>query len=700
MRRGGWGARLGRGAPPRRGSLQRAGAAAALLAAWLGAGLLLAEEGDERQDAPPAPAAAPAPAPSDAAGAPPPPAPVPSPLVERVRVEAEEDRRPLLDSTSFSTVLLRQDLDRRMLDLDEALRESAGVQVRAFGGLGEFATVSIRGSTSEQVEVYLDGVPQRPALGGGVNLADFPSLALERIEVYRGFTPAAFGPASLAGAVSIRTRAPGSATSDYRLEVGTFDTARFGALAARRAGEWDLLGALETGRSQGEFGYFGTDHPQRRDNNDSRSLHLLGRARRVVGTGPGAPVLELYNAALVREQGVPGFVSQPTPDAEYSQWRDTLQASLAIASPWGGWTLDPALYATAERQRYENPTRSPATDEDDRLLTLGARAPLALRPGSRLRFTLTPEARHERARRSDSELNPERRFEARRDGYFLSGGAEWETAGGRLLVAPSLRWTGLESSFDGLALGVPERTRASKRYASGKLGLRWAASPEVALKANAGRFFREPSLSELYGNSGVIQGSLDLDAERGEHADLGIAWTRTGGEARLEASAFLTRADDLILLFPTGGGTVRPQNSGRAEVTGLEVSGALALAGGLRLDLALTRQRAVDTSGHFGLDGKILPGRPVLEAHAGAHLAHGRWAYLYRYSLIGENYIDRANTRRVPDRHLHTAGITFSPRPEWEIAVEAENLADQRIGDLVGYPLPGRMITASVRFRP
>ena len=48
-----------------------------------------------------------------------------------------------------------------------------------------FATVSIRGSTAEQVVVYLDGVPLNRALGGGVNLADLPLAQIESIEIYR-----------------------------------------------------------------------------------------------------------------------------------------------------------------------------------------------------------------------------------------------------------------------------------------------------------------------------------------------------------------------------------------------------------------------------------------------------------------------------------------------------------------------------------
>ena len=59
-------------------------------------------------------------------------------------------------------------------DLAQALDVATNVNVRRYGGLGSFSTLSIRGSTSEQVQVYLDGVLLNQALGGGVNLGNLP----------------------------------------------------------------------------------------------------------------------------------------------------------------------------------------------------------------------------------------------------------------------------------------------------------------------------------------------------------------------------------------------------------------------------------------------------------------------------------------------------------------------------------------------
>src|SRR6266508_4655886 len=103
---------------------------------------------------------------------PPPAASTPEGPVEKVEVRGDADETAGLDTTAFATVIRAEDFAGRVTSVPELLRDLVGVQVRGLGG--EYATVSIRGSTAEQVVVYLDGVPLNRALGGGVNLADLP----------------------------------------------------------------------------------------------------------------------------------------------------------------------------------------------------------------------------------------------------------------------------------------------------------------------------------------------------------------------------------------------------------------------------------------------------------------------------------------------------------------------------------------------
>src|SRR5262249_18879901 len=47
----------------------------------------------------------------------------------------------------------------RVEDLPAILSQLVGVRVTQYGGMGSFATVSVRGSSSSQVRTFLDGVP-------------------------------------------------------------------------------------------------------------------------------------------------------------------------------------------------------------------------------------------------------------------------------------------------------------------------------------------------------------------------------------------------------------------------------------------------------------------------------------------------------------------------------------------------------------
>ena len=145
-----------------------------------------------------------------------------------VVVTAPEARDPLpppADPTAFATVIDTRSAPTQVETLADALSDAVGVQVRRFGGLGDFATVSVRGFSPRQVQVYLDGVPLSRADNETVDLSDLPLDAVERVEVYRGTTPLRFAQAGPGGVVNVVTRRPGAAPlTAASASYGSFDT--------------------------------------------------------------------------------------------------------------------------------------------------------------------------------------------------------------------------------------------------------------------------------------------------------------------------------------------------------------------------------------------------------------------------------------------------------------------------------------------
>jgi len=146
------------------------------------------------------------------------------------------------DTSTFATVIDTSDAASRVQSAAEILAESVGVQVQRFGGLGAFSTVSVRGSTPNQVEVYLNNVLLNRANAGLVDLGNLPLDNVERIEIYRGFAPLQLGAGSIGGAINLVTRqVAGTTTNSVSASYGSFDTRKF---TLYRSQGFDALGYL------------------------------------------------------------------------------------------------------------------------------------------------------------------------------------------------------------------------------------------------------------------------------------------------------------------------------------------------------------------------------------------------------------------------------------------------------------------------
>jgi iron complex outermembrane receptor protein len=94
--------------------------------------------------------------------------------------------------------------------------------------------LSLRGSTTEQVLVLIDGVPVNDTQTGHFHLDQaVPLDQVERIEVMRGAGSSLYGSSAVGGIVNIVTRANGRQSS-ARIEGGTFGTVLMSATAGTR----------------------------------------------------------------------------------------------------------------------------------------------------------------------------------------------------------------------------------------------------------------------------------------------------------------------------------------------------------------------------------------------------------------------------------------------------------------------------------
>ena len=239
-------------------------------------------------------------------------------------ISEAEERAP----TAFVTEVDVSERKAETETLTDVLAESVGVQVRRFGGLGAFSTISIRGSSPNQVQFYLDGVPLSRAVDETVNITDLPLQSLQRIEVYRGTIPVGFGGGGIGGVVSLVTEPPSTTpVSELSVSYGSFDTRRVVASHTRRVAGTDVLGHVTYLGSEGDFTYHddnGTpenpfdDERVTRKNNAFNSVSALFRASRDLGNGLYADFTEQF---FFKDQGVPGPASTQFLLPSLQEWR-------------------------------------------------------------------------------------------------------------------------------------------------------------------------------------------------------------------------------------------------------------------------------------------------------------------------------------------------------------------------------------------
>ena len=174
---------------------------------------------------------------------------------EKIEGDAVDDDKLML-SPGTVTVIRPQEMKGEQKNLPELLKQVPGLHVIELKGRGAYTTASVRGSTSSQVSVYVDGVLMNLGSESAVDLSTIPVENVEKIEVYRGYIPARFGGASMGGVINIVTVKPKEAGGLLNAGIGSYGRFRGGFTYNTPLGGGALLASANYERSDGDFDYW------------------------------------------------------------------------------------------------------------------------------------------------------------------------------------------------------------------------------------------------------------------------------------------------------------------------------------------------------------------------------------------------------------------------------------------------------------
>jgi outer membrane receptor protein involved in Fe transport len=638
--------------------------------------------------------------------------------------QAEQAER-ALDEPSFVTVVPIDRHRDETVSVAEALAETVGVSVRSLGGLGSFASISMRGAPAGQTEILVDGVPLSRFAFSSVDVGSLDLAGFDRIEITRGGVPAEVGGAVLGGAVDFVTAvgpAPGAARTAVTAGGGSFGSRH--ARVTRR----DALGALRATISAGyegatgSFDYFddnGTplnradDATRTRQNNGFDSAFAAAR----LAAGDVAGGARFY----YKDQGVPGTTETRAEHARLTTAR-VLGDARGKKAVTPELTLGARAYGLFEAQRFTDPDAEVSLVMADTRFRTGA-------GGLVLSGDLIPSPRH----RLSAALEGTVDLFSQRDpstagassGHRVGGAAALADeivlgADEQVVLIPGVRVDVLATRGSGppaTVIGAMAPDAHDDVFFSPRVAARWRATADLTFKANAGRYFRPPTVVELFGNRGFLAGNATLRPETGFAGDAGVVLAPASAlgpidRLYLESAFFAAQVSDLIAFLPTSARVARAGNLSDARLWGVEAVVAARAFRTLDLTANYTFLDSRQRSPRVAIDGKRLPGRPRHELFLRADVARrvaasvvvGGFADL---TLVSGNYLDEGNINEVPARRFVGAGVRVAPASGLSIVLECKNLTDVRVeevaggfpravADILDYPLPGRAFHATV----
>lgn len=621
------------------------------------------------------------------------------------------------EPTLAASVIHTKERTKTLETVDEVMLEVPGTRVQRFGGLGSFTALSLRGAEFDHTTVLFGNIPLRSADGGAFDLSTIPMEVLERAEVYRGAAPAWIAQSGIGGVVQLSPREANDSTAEAGLSAGSFGL--FAAHAATSGGtpsgiRWTAVSGVT--HSDNDFSYrdergthFDTsdDIIARRRNAEVLQAHTLMHVTAPLWDGE----LEAMALGFERTGGEagPAFQGSELTHRTLSRYVSSLRYSRTGGDSMQGqpaWRWQVMGSGAYSRNRLsdrlgEIGLGQRVTDDRSFLTQLRSAGERQLLPW--LGLTAVSHWEHEHFAPYDA-LSARSSENSDRDriAAAVEPVAHGRLGAHRWQLRPLARMELISSRLSSFRPEALEADSSEVRVVpTFRLGAALELTPGVSLAASALSAVRIPTMVELFGDRGYLEGDTRLRPERAVSADVGVSAQGRMGALTLRSAirGFLSSMRDLIVFSRINAqGLYGPRNTDEALIYGVETSCELAWQTQYSLTASVTAMRARDS----GTD-RELPLRPRLQAYLRPEYRILNLGFINMATLFADVqyrssfFSDVINTVVLPEQWVFGMGVRMRMLDDQlELASTVRNLFDAELRDVVAFPLPGRNIVIDV----
>ncbi len=460
-------------------------------------------------------------------------------VVTANRLEAESR-----EVGSSVTVITAEEIElKRKTSVAELLRTVPGVEVVRGGGPGQITSVFVRGGSSSQTLVLLDGVRLNAPTTGAFDFANLAADQVERIEIVRGPQSTIYGSEAVAGIISIFSKSGREGVHFTGLaEAGESSSRRFRFGVDGGLGDQGFDYSVVVSEEQTDGVSSASERAGNREDDPYDNLSAAARLGWDFASGGRLRLSVRYFDAEVANDGF-DFVLGPVDDPNRFQTREGVTGSLRVETPLTArWNQTFVLGINDEQLAGVDPDNAFSNFAvDSRQVELTSQSDVSLGDSDVLTLGLGYE---ERAGGSVGS------FDERVDilSAFAQNAWVWRQ---RFHLTAGVR----HDDHSELGGETTYRLSATGRLAAG-----------TRLHGSYGPGFKAPTFNDLFY---PCFSNPNLEPETSEGFDFGLEQSWAEDRWMLDVTWFDTDFEDLIAFSFA---TFRPENTARASSTGVEVT--------------------------------------------------------------------------------------------------------------------------------
>jgi vitamin B12 transporter len=595
--------------------------------------------------------------------------------------------------TSTTTVLRGDDLRAQGITrVADALRLVPGATVLGSGPIGSQTSLFLRGGNSNYVRVIVDGVPVNDA-GGFIDLANFTTGNIDRIEIVRGPASVLYGSEAVTGVIQLFTR-DGSGPASLRALAGGgshgAERVELGASGGTSRARYSIEGSHEA--TNGILAF----------NNKFSSQVLSGGLTLAPDARTQARLAARWSGSVYH---YPTDFSGAVSDVNSEQIDHRLTASLdAGRRITDGLEVRTTLTSSEFLPRTND---DPDAAGDDSYHARSTRTRRAADVRANLRFatrhtlTLGAEAARDRERsssRSESSFgNSDEGFEASRHNTGLYA---------QMIGDASDRWSYVVGARQ-------DQNSAFGAFTTGRASAAFLAGPWLRVRGAVGTAFKAPSFFENFSQSSFAMGNPELKPEQSQSAEMGVDAFLADGAVTVRIVGYAQKFKNIVQYTGTAPSPGGPNyfNVAGADADGLELESDWQVRASTRVgaNYAWSSTKVTETG---------------FDASAGASYVKGeRLIRRPEHTMTGwvtQGFGDGGSIRIVANRVGERVDRDFREFPVEPVTlpaytridasaviplgwrgvsalVRADNLLDAKYSDIVGFPAPGTSLFAGLR---